>query len=151
MQPTMIFTLASIVCATAAPDSLISLSLTKNGNELPGVSSLTTVLTSLSGFLTKSYYADDNCKTLIYIDGVKLGACVSDSSGSYMMTTVDQNQITETEYDNKDCSTISSITPSVIKYTDSACTTDLTAYRVSATRDIPTPGFMTRSVKKICS
>lgn len=139
----MFSTLASIVWLTSAmsvPDGVISASSAKNDNiELLG----------MSGYLTKSYYNDDNCKTLIYADGTKLGACVYGDNG-YTITTVDQNKITESLYEDKVCSKLSSSLPAVA-YTDGGCSADLTAFRVSATRDPPTAGFMTRSVKIICS
>lgn len=141
----------------SVPDSVTSASFTKNDNEHLGVSGLGTALTSLSGFLTKSYYNDADCKTLVLMDGSKLGACRYDTkSYSYVITTVDQNKITVTEYEDKACSIMGQVQP-VVEYTDGLCTADLTAYRVSATRDVPTPGFMTRSVyiffsvNKICS
>lgn len=151
----MISTLASIVWLTSAlsvPDSVISASSAKNDVELLGVSGLTPVLTSLSGYLTTSYYIDVNCKTLLYAKGIKLGACratYKDGYTSTTITTVDQGKITVSIYTTKDCSTKSSTKP-VVAYTDGACR-NREAYRVSATRDAPTLGFMTRSVNIICS
>lgn len=151
----MFSTLASIAWLTSAmsvPDGVISASSAKNDMELLGVSGMTTVLTSLSGYLTKSYYNDQNCKTLIYADGTKLGACVLDPLGNagYTILTADQNKIIVSSYTTKDCSVLISSDP-MITYTDGACNSDLTAFRVSATRGAPTAGFMTRSVKIICS
>ena len=141
----------------SVPDSVTSASFTKIDNEHLGLSGLGTALTSLSGFLTKSYYNDADCKTLVLMDGSKLGVCRYDTNSySYVITTVDQNKITVTEYQDKACSITRQVKP-VVEYTDGLCTADLTAYRVSATRDVSTPGFMTRSVyiffsvNKICS
>jgi hypothetical protein len=154
MQPTMFLTLASIAwitCAMSVPDSEISSSFAKNDKELLVVSRLTTGLASLSGFLTKGYYNDQNCNTLIHMEGVKLGVCrYSSSDYGYTITTVDQNQIRETQHTKKDCTDEGSA-KTVVAYTDGACTADLTVYRVSATRNVPTPGYMIRSMNKICS
>ena len=149
MQPTKFLIPASIVWITYAmpvPDIVISASFAKNDNELLIVSGLT----SLSGFLTKSYYSDQNCQTLIHTDGTKINACIySLSTYMYTRTTVNQNQISAIEYTDVDC-TIESSTLPAVAYTDGACTAALTAYRVSATRDVSTPGFMTRLVNKTC-
>jgi hypothetical protein len=149
MQQTMFLTLACIgwiTCATSLPDGLISESFAENENQLRGFSGLTTVLASLSGYLTTSYYDDRNCKTLKYAEGVKLGACeyLSSSYPKFRITTADQNAITVTNYYDKDCSTVYWYSQSTA-YTDGACTTSM-SYRVSATRNVSTPGYMKRSI-----
>jgi hypothetical protein len=145
----MFLTLACIgwiTCAISLPDGLISASFAENENQLRGFSGLTTVLGSLSGYLTTSYYDDRNCKILKYAEGVKLGACeyLSTSYPKFRMTTADQIAISVTYYSDKDCSTVYYKYPSTA-YTDGACTTSM-SYRVSATRDVFTPGYMKRSV-----
>ena len=102
MQPSMISTLASIVWLTSAlsvPDSVISASSAKNDVEL------TPVLNTLSGYLTTSYYTDENCKTLLYAKGIKLGACRTTDDDGYTITTittVDQGKITVSS-NNRSC------------------------------------------------
>jgi hypothetical protein len=131
-------TIGWITCATSLPDDLLSASFAENGNQLRGVS-------TLSGYLTTSYYEDENCKTLKYAEGVKLGACeYLSGDDKYRVTTADQNAISVTYYSDKDCSTVYYKYPSVA-YTDGACTTSM-SYRVSATRDVSAPGYMKRSV-----
>ena len=154
MQLTMFWTLASIgwiTCIISVPDSVILASVAKNDDQVRGVSGLTTALASSSGFLTIGYYDDKSCQTLKYAGGVKLGACEYLSNNNlYRITTVDQNMINVIYYDDKDCSLVYYNAGSTA-FTDGVCTAARTAYRVSATRDMPIPGFMKRSVSKICS
>ena len=154
MQLTMFWTLAStgwITCIISVPDSVILASVAKNDDQVRGVSGLTTALASSSGFLTIGYYDDKSCQTLKYAGGVKLGACEYLSNNNlYRITTVDQNMINVIYYNDKDCSLVYYNAGSTA-FTDGVCTAARTAYRVSATRDMPIPGFMKRSVSKICS
>jgi hypothetical protein len=154
MQLTIFWTLASIgwiTCVISVPDSVILASVAKNNDQVRGVSGLTTALAASSGFLTTGYYDDKSCQTLKYADGVKLGACeYLSTSNKYRITSVDQSMINVVYYDDKDCSIVHYSAGS-IAFTDGVCTAAHTAYRVSATRDMSIPGFMKRSVSKICS
>jgi hypothetical protein len=149
MQQAIFRTLALlgwITCAISAPDSVIS----KNDNELRGVSGLRRVLTSLSGYLTTTYYDDTDCKILNSAEGVKLGACRYISlSKKYSMTIVDQNVVNSTLYNDKDCTIVFKVYPS-FAYMGRACGSSKT-FLVSATRSMPIPGYMKRSVYRICS
>jgi hypothetical protein len=154
MQQTIFLTLVSsgwITCATSLPDSLLSASVAKNDNQLLGASGLTTVVTALSGYLTTSYYDDENCKTLKYADGVELGACeYLSSNDKYRVTTADQDEIRIIYYNDKDCSIVN-YQYNTVAYTDGACTASLTAYRVSASRNVLAQGIMKRSISQVCS
>jgi hypothetical protein len=131
-------TIGWITYATSLPDDLLSAFFAENGNQLRGVS-------TLSGYLTTSYYEDKNCKTLKYAVGAKLGACeYLSGDDKHRMTTVDQNAISVIYYHDKDCSTVYNKYPSVA-YTDGACTTSI-SYHVSATRDMSAQGYTQRSV-----
>ena len=156
MQLTLFWTMASIgwiTCVISVPDRVISASVAKNDEQLRGVSGLKTtfVRVDFPVFLTTSYYDDKTCQTLKYADGVRIGACEFRSDiNKYKITTVDQGMINVIYYDDKDCSLMYSSGQS-FAFTDGVCTSAHTVYRAYVTSDMPIPGFMKRSVIKICS
>jgi hypothetical protein len=168
MQQTIIRTLAivGIACATSLLGSVTSASssIAKNGNQLRDVDGMAAVLnfsseTNFSStYLMTSHYlfGDTKCKTMEYMEGVKLGACVATSSTGfnrqtiYTVTTVTAGMINTLYYSNSNCFDDGRTSSGAQNRNDGFCRSN-TIQTVSTKPVFPPQGYLTRSVDIICS